>query len=176
ITAIVIGVLYVKGMNPGPTVFLDQPELIYAVFVSFFLANLLLLPLGLLAIKSATQLLRVPRQILMPVILMFCVVGTFAINNTVFGVGIMLVLGVIAYFLEENDFPIAPAILGLVLGGLLEESFMTSMIKADGDLMAFFERPVAATLGVVTILIWLSPQLARMWRRIRRSRPLVPRR
>jgi TctA family transporter len=86
------------------------------------------------------------------------------------------VLGVIAYFLEENDFPIAPAILGLVLGGLLEESFMTSMIKADGDLMAFFERPVAATLGVVTILIWLSPQLARMWRRIRRSRPLVPRR
>jgi len=172
ITAIVIGVLYVKGMNPGPTVFLEHPELIYAVFVSFFLANILLLPLGLVAIKSAKQMLRVPREILMPVILMFCVVGTFAINNTVFGVGVMLVLGVISYFLEENGFPIAPAILGLVLGGLLEESFMTSMIKADGDFMAFFERPVSAVLGAVTILIWLSPQLAKVWRKIRRATPL----
>ncbi len=172
ITAIVIGVLYVKGMNPGPTVFLEHPELIYAVFVSFFLANILLLPLGLTAIKCAKQMLRVPREILMPVILMFCVVGTFAINNTVFGVGIMLVLGVISYFLEENGFPIAPAILGLVLGGLLEESFMTSMIKADGDLLAFFERPVSAVLGVITILIWLSPQLAKVWRKIRRATPL----
>ncbi len=172
ITAIVIGVLYVKGMNPGPTVFLDQPELIYAVFVSFFLANLLLLPLGLVAIKSAKQLLRVPREILMPVILMFCVVGTFAINNTVFGVGIMLVLGIVAYFLEENDFPIAPAILGLVLGGLLEQSFMTSMIKADGNFYAFFERPVSAVLGIVTIMIWLSPQLVRIYRKIRRAHAL----
>lgn len=164
ITAIVIGVLYVKGMNPGPTVFLEQPELIYAVFVSFFVANLLLLPLGLLAIKSSKQLLRVPRNILMPIILMFCIVGTFAINNTVFGVGIMLVLGIVAYLMEENGFPIAPAILGLVLGGLLEDSFMTSMIKADGNLLAFFERPVAALLSAVTIAIWLSPLILN-WRR-----------
>ncbi len=164
ITAIVIGVLYVKGMNPGPTVFLDQPELIYAVFISFFVANLLLLPLGYTAIKSAKQLLRVPRNILMPIILMFCMVGTFAINNTVFGIGVMLVLGLVAYFMEENGFPIAPAILGLVLGGLLEDSFMTSMIKADGQFIAFFERPVAAILGVVTIAIWLTPLVVR-WRR-----------
>jgi len=167
ITAIVIGVLYVKGMNPGPTVFLEQPELIYAVFVSFFLANVLLLPLGLVAIKSAKQMLRVPRQILMPVILMFCVVGTFAINNTVFGVGIMLSLGVISYFLEENGFPIAPAILGLVLGGLIEDSFMTSMIKADGDFLAFFERPVSMILGTITIMIWLLPLLTKVWKKIR---------
>jgi TctA family transporter len=164
ITAIVIGVLYVKGMNPGPTVFLEQPELIYAVFVSFFIANILLLPLGFIAIKSATQLLRVPRDLLMPIILLFCIVGTFAINNTVFGVGIMMFLGVIAYLLEENGFPIAPAILGLVLGGLLEDSFMTSMIKADGNLLAFFERPIAAVLGVITIAIWVSPMVIRFRR------------
>ena len=165
ITAIVIGVLYVKGMNPGPTVFLEQPELIYAVFVTFFVANLLLLPLGYAAIKSSKQLLRVPRTILMPVILMFCIVGTFAINNTVHGVGVMLVLGLLAYLMEENGFPIAPAILGLVLGGLLEDSFMTSMIKSNGDLVAFFERPVAAILGIVTVAIWLSPVVLRLRRR-----------
>lgn len=164
ITAIVIGVLYMKGMNPGPTVFLYQPELIYAVFLSFFLANLMLLPLGLVAIKSSKQLLRVPREVLMPIILLFCIVGTFAINNTVFDVGVMLVLGLIAYMMEENGFPIAPAILGLVLGPLLEDAFITSMIKADGDLLAFFERPIAAGLGVVTILIWISPLFFRLRR------------
>jgi TctA family transporter len=157
ITAIVIGVLYVKGMNPGPTVFLNQPELIYAVFISFFLANILLLPLGHAAIKSAKQILRVPRNVLMPVILLFCVVGTFAINNTVFDVGVMLVLGLIAYLMEENGIPIAPAILGLVLGPLIEESFMTSMIKADGNFLMFFARPISAVLGVAVILIWSWP-------------------
>jgi putative tricarboxylic transport membrane protein len=159
ITAIVIGVLYVKGMNPGPTVFLNQPELIYAVFVSFFLANILLLPLGYVAIKSAKQILRVPREVLMPVILMFCVVGTFAINNTVFDVGVMLCLGLLAYVMEENGIPIAPAILGLVLGQLIEESFMTSMIKANGNLLMFFSRPISAVLGVTVILIWCWPLL-----------------
>ena len=71
-------------------------------------------------------------------ILLFCIVGAFAINNTVFDVGVMLVAGMVAYLLEENGFPIAPAILGVVLGGMLEENFITSMIKADGNLLEFF--------------------------------------
>ena len=157
ITAIVIGVLYMKGMNPGPTVFLSQPELIYAVFIAFFIANLALLPLGFLAIRLSRQILRVPRRILIPVILMFCIVGSFAINNTVFGVAIMLVMGVLAYLMEENGFPVAPTILGIVLGTMLEDNFMSSMIKADGDLMGFFSRPIAATLGVLLIVLWLIP-------------------
>jgi putative tricarboxylic transport membrane protein len=139
------------------------------VFIAFLLANLMLLPLGFIAIKSAKQLLRVPREVLMPIILMFCIVGTFAINNTVFDVGVMLVLGVMAYLMEENDFPVAPAILGLVLGPLLQETFMTSMIKAGGNLLAFFDRPIGAVLGVITILIWLSPLLMGLRRRMRRS-------
>jgi TctA family transporter len=161
ITAIVIGVLYMKGMNPGPTVFLNQPELIYAVFVAFFVANIALVPLGFLAIRSARQLLRMPRRVLMPIILMFCVVGAFAINNTIFGVTVMLVLGVLAYVMEENGFPIAPTILGIVLGSMLEDNFMSSMIKADGDLLGFFSRPIALVLGIVTLSIWFLPPLLR---------------
>ncbi len=157
ITAIVIGVLYVKGMNPGPTIFIHAPELIYAVFIVFFLANLILLPLGWVLIKVSRQILRVPTRILMPIILMFCIVGSFAINNSVFGIGIMLVLGVVGFVMEENDYPVAPAILGLVLGPMLEQNFITSMIKADGNLLAFFERPIAAGLGVLTVAVWLLP-------------------
>jgi putative tricarboxylic transport membrane protein len=165
ITAIVIGVLYLKGLNPGPTIFIENPQNIYAVFILFFLANLLLLPLGWVLIKLAKRILEVPRQVLMPVILLFCVVGAFAINNSVFDVGVMLAFGVLAYLMEANRFPIAPAILGVVLGGMLEQNFVTSMIKADGSLLAFFDRPIAAALGVVTILIWLAPLILRLWRR-----------
>lgn len=167
ITAIVIGVLYMKGMNPGPMVFIEKPELIYAVFIAFFIANLALLPLGFGAIKLSRQILRIPRRVLMPVILVFCMVGAFAINNTVFGITVMLALGVIAYLMEENGFPVAPAILGIVLGNMIEDNFMASMIKADGDPLGFFSRPIAATLGAITIALWLMPLLVMAFRRAR---------
>ena len=166
ITAIVIGVLYMKNMNPGPTLFTQNPQNIYAVYLLFIVANLLMIPLGFLCIKVAKQILRVPRNVLMPLIMLFCVVGTFAINNTMFDVGVMLVAGIIAFVLENNGFPIAPAILGVVLGGMLEQNFVTSMIKSDGDLRAFFERPVAASLGVLTLAVWFLPLLLKRLRRV----------
>ncbi len=165
ITAIVIGVLYMKNMNPGPTLFTTDPQNIYAVFLLFILANLIMIPLGILCIKAAKRILRVPKDILMPMILLFCVVGTFAINNSVFQVGVMLLAGVAAYLLEANKFPIAPAILGVVLGSMLEENFITSMIKSDGDLTAFVSRPIALSLAILTALIWLSPLLVKALRK-----------
>lgn len=165
ITAIAIGVLYMKGLNPGPTIFMQQPEMINAIFIVFFLANLLLLPLGFLAIMSASRILSVPREVLMPLILMFSIVGSFAINNSVFDVGIMLVIGLLAYVLEENDFPVAPVILGIVLGPILEQNFMSSMLKSNGDLLSFFERPIAAGLGAATILLWMLPLFVRLWKK-----------
>jgi putative tricarboxylic transport membrane protein len=164
ITAIVIGVLYVKGLNPGPTIFLYQPQMVYAVFFVFFLANLIMLPLGWLAIRIAGRLLSVPQQVLMPIILLFCITGSFAINNSIAGVVIMLCFGVIGFLMEENDIPIAPAILGLVLGPMLEENFVTSMIKADGSIMGFFDRPLAAGLGIAVMAIWLVPVALRLAR------------
>ena len=163
ITAIVIGVLYMKNMNPGPTLFTTNPQNIYAVFLLFILANIIMIPLGILCIKVSKRILRVPREILMPLILLFCVVGTFAINNSLFEVGIMLIAGILAYILEANRFPIAPAILGVVLGGMLEENFITSMIKSNGDLGAFFARPIALGLAVLCFLVWSWPLIAKLW-------------
>ena len=166
ITAIVIGVLYMKNMNPGPTLFTQNPQNIYAVYLLFIVANLLMIPLGFLCIKVAKQILRVPRNVLMPLIMLFCVVGTFAINNTMFDVGVMLVAGLAAYVLEENGFPSAPAILGVVLGGMLEENFVTSMIKSDDNLLGFFSRPIAAALGALTLAAWFLPPVIRRLRRL----------
>jgi putative tricarboxylic transport membrane protein len=165
ITAIVIGVLYLKGLNPGPTIFIENPQNIYAVLIIFFLANLLLLPLGWVLIKVSRRVLHVPRNVLMPVILLFSVVGAFAINNAVFDVGVMLAFGLLAYLMEANDFPIAPTILGVVLGGMLEQNLVTSLIRADGDLLAFVARPIAAGLCAATILVWLSSLIAGRVRR-----------
>ncbi len=157
ITAIAIGVLYLKNMNPGPMLFVENPQNIYAVFIVFMLAQLLMLPLGWMAIKVAKRILRIPATVLMPLILLFCIVGSFAINNTLFGVIIMLVAGVMAFFMERWGFPIAPTILGVVLGTMLEEHFFSSLIKADGNFLVFFERPIAGTLGALTLLIWGWP-------------------
>src|SRR5882724_1112418 len=93
ITAIVIGVLYMKNMNPGPNLFTQNPQNIYAVYLLFIVANIIMVPLGWLCIKASKRILQVPRNILMPVILLFCIVGAFAINNTPFDIGVMLAAG-----------------------------------------------------------------------------------
>jgi TctA family transporter len=164
ITAIVIGVLYMKGMNPGPAVFLENPQFIYAVFIIFILANLLMLPLGYAAIRGARHLLAVPKNILLPTILLFCIVGSFAMTNSPYGILLMLIFGVVGCLMEENGIPVAPLILGLVLGELLEQSFMTSMIKSDGSFLVFFQRPIAGILGAATLAIWVIM----VWRALQR--------
>jgi TctA family transporter len=169
ITAIAIGVLFMKGLRPGPMIFETQPDILYAVYLAFILANLLMIPFGYLAIKSSSQMLRVPRNILMPGILIFCIVGSFSINNSIFDVGVMMVMGVIGYFLEANGFPVAPVVLGIVLGPIVEKNFMMSMIKTDWDVTQFFTRPISAILCIITIFIWFFPLFAALLRRTKRK-------
>ena len=157
ITAIVIGVLFMKGLRPGPMIFEQQPQIIYAVYLSFIIANILMIPFGYLAVKTSSQMLRVPKNILIPGILMFAITGAFAINNSVFDIGVLAIMGVVGFYMEANGYPVAPIVLGLVLGPILEQNFMTSMIKSDWDLTLFFVRPVSAVLGTITVIVWLFP-------------------
>jgi TctA family transporter len=115
-----------------------------------------MLPLGWAIIKAARHVLKVPRRVLMPIILLFAMVGAYAINNNLFDVLIMLAFGLLGFFLEENEFPVAPIILGIVLGPMLEANFVASMIKADGSIIGFVNRPIAAVLAGLTlaILLW----------------------
>lgn len=173
ITAIVISVMFLKGVNPGPTIFLNNPGIIYAIFSIFFIANLLMIPLGLACIRAYGLILKVPTLYLSPIILLFCIVGAFSADNVLFGVTIMLVFGVLGYVMEANDIPLAPAILGLILGPMLEQTFMTTMLKSSGDLIAFFDRPIGGTLGVLTLGAWglaIGLRFARSLRRPPESR------
>lgn len=169
ITAIAIAVLYMKNVTPGPSIFLENAHVLYAVFIAFFVANLLMIPLGWLAIRAAIPILRLPRKILMAPLLLFACLGAYSVENSLFGIGVMLACGIVGYWMEENGYPVGPAVLGMVMGRLVEEHLMTSLIKVQGDVTRFFERPVATALAIFTLLVWLWP-LARWLARTMRRR------
>ncbi|WP_019012607.1 tripartite tricarboxylate transporter permease [Elioraea tepidiphila] len=156
VTAIVIGLLLMKGLQPGPDIFLMNPEQIGALFLAFIIANLIMIPIGLVAIRLCAKVLTVPRPVLTPLILIFCMVGSFAIDNDPFALVIMMVMGILAWLMEENGIPVAPAILGIVLGDQFEKHFMTTMMKGDGSLAYFVSRPIAAVLAAITAVVWLT--------------------
>lgn len=170
LTAIIIGVFFLKGLNPGPTVFIENALLINTVFMAFLIANILMVPFGLLAISAFQRVIRVPRYMLMPAVLAFCIIGAFAVENTLVAVGTMLALGVVAYIMELHDYPLAPAILGLVLGPMLEETFLNSLIRGRGNLVAFVERPFALSLALLTLVICCTPIILFLWRRLKRGK------
>jgi putative tricarboxylic transport membrane protein len=149
ITAIAIGVLFMKGLNPGPQLFVDNPTMFTSIILVFFAANLVMIPIGYAAIRVSTYILSVPRNFVMPIVLVFCFVGSYAVNNSAFDVVIMLTAGVVGYFLEANKFPIAPIILGLVLGPVVEQNMIMSLQIGDGNPLAFFARPVSGALGLL---------------------------
>lgn len=155
VTAIAIGVLLMKGLTPGPLIFVEQPEMVAALFGSFLLANIVMLPAGFLAISISTFILRIPRAVMTPIILLFSLVGAYAISGSIVAIWIVLVLGIVGYLMEKSEIPLAPAILGIVLGKIVEDNFMISMIKAQGNFLDFFSRKYAMILGIATIALWL---------------------
>jgi TctA family transporter len=156
ITAIVIGVLLMKNVKPGPEIFEKQAVLVYSLYILFIVSNLILLPIGLLAIKVGGFIVRVPQRVLLPMILLACVVGAYAVNESYFDIGIMLSMGVLGFLLERWRVPIGPIVLGIVLGGPLEERFIQTLTGADGSPLAFFDRPLSAVLGIAALGLWGS--------------------
>lgn len=160
VTAIVIGVLMMKDLTPGPEIFEKQPIIVYGLYLIFILANLVLFPIGLVAIKSGGLVLRVPKPILMTIILLFCVLGSFAINGSVFDVGVMLGFGILGMVLERRRIPLGPVVLGIILGGPLEERLIQVLTASDGSLTSFVDRWPARVL-VMAWLILLVVAIAR---------------
>ncbi|HUG52155.1 MAG TPA: tripartite tricarboxylate transporter permease [Vicinamibacteria bacterium] len=169
ITAIVLGIMMMKNLQPGPEIFDKQGALVHSLFLVFFLANLVLLPTGYLAIRASGLLMRVPRHTLLPVVVLFCVMGSYAIGGSYFDVGLMAAMGLLGFVLERGGVPVGPVVLGIILGGPLEERFVQAMTASGGSPWVFFARPSAAVLGVAAASVWLLPAMG-AWRAHRRSR------
>jgi TctA family transporter len=169
ITAIAIGVLYMKGLNPGPTLFTEKASSMYALYIVFLLSNIIMIPLGIMMIRSARYVLYVPRSLIMPVIVLLCAVGSFATGNNLALVFTVATFGLVGYFMDKNGFPVAALVLGAVMGTMVEQNFVTSLIKSDGSVMPFFSRPVAAVLAFMTILAVLWPLAVWLRRKVPRK-------
>ena len=124
-----------------------------------------MIPLGIAMIRLASLILRAPRSSVMPVIILCCAVGTFATGNNLFNVICVAFFGVLGFAMEKNGYPVAALVLGIVMGTMVEQSFVTSLIKSDGSLLPFFERPVSAVLAAMTIacLVWPFFVWGRRW-------------
>jgi len=160
ITAIVLGIMMMKNLQPGPEIFEKQAVLVHSLYLVFVLANLALLPAGFLAVRVSGALVRVPRHTLLPVIVLFCVLGSYAIGGSYFDVGVMAFMGVLGFLLERSQVPVGPVVLGIILGGPLEERFIQAMTASQGSLTVFFARPSAALLGIAAIAVWALPLLS----------------
>jgi len=156
-TAVILGALLIHGMRPGPLLFMQHADVVYAVFIGMFFANLMFLGLGLGGAKIFSQILRVPNYVLSPIILVLCFVGTYALHNNMADVWIMLICGLVGYKMKAYGFAAAPIVLGLVLGELIEISLRRSLIVFDNNAFVFFTRPWSLLFIVLTVLGLCAP-------------------
>lgn len=154
-TAVIIGGFMVHGLQPGPMLFLNQPDLMYSIFLAMYLANVFMLFSGIIVAKLFSNFRKVRYSILGPCVFVFATVGAFGISNSMSDVWIMFAFGLIGYIMKKFDFPIAPLIIALVLGILAEESLRRGMRMADYDLLVFLGRPITATILAVAGLTLL---------------------
>jgi len=168
VTAVLLGALITVGLQPGPRMLETSGDVIWATIASLFVANTLLLIINTAFVPFFTTLIRLAQRYLVTVIAALCVVGVYFVNFQFFDVGIMLLFGVIGYFMRLCNFPLAPLILSAVLGPLLETNLRQSLLLSGNSVEIFMTRPIAATLLVASALILILPILRLLWRATRR--------
>ncbi|WP_028308648.1 tripartite tricarboxylate transporter permease [Desulfitibacter alkalitolerans] len=156
-TAVILGAFILHGLQPGPMLIVREPNLVYSIFMGLLLVNLLILVFSKPFISLFSQIMRVPYTVMGPIILVLCIIGTYSVRNSIFDIWIMLIFGVIGFYLEKNKFPLPPIILGVVLGPLAEVNFRRALQMANGDYTIFFSRPISAILLTLAIIAICAP-------------------
>ena len=172
-TAVILGGFQIHGLRAGPYLFEQQPDLLYTIFYGMLLANFIFLVFGLLGAKIFSRISLIPRGFLWPSVFVFCLVGSYGLSQSMVDVYIMLISGVVGFFLRRSGFSPAPIIMGIVLGQLVENSLAQSIIIFDQNLFMFFTRPIAMTFFILTFLsLFYKPiknlltERKRIWRKL----------
>ena len=167
VTAIVLGALMMYEIKPGPLIFEQSGPQVQAIFLIAFITQFLLLPAGLIGILTFGWILRLPRSIVLVAVVLFSVVGSYALYNSMFDVYVMCAFGLIGFYMESQRVPLAPMILGLILGPMVEENLRVGLIKESGDLTPFFTRPICVTLIVLLLISYLAAPIGKLiWSRL----------
>jgi len=165
--AVLMGAFIIHGLTPGPFLFKERPDVVWGLIASLYLGNVILLILNLPLVGLWAKLLEIRYQYLYPGILLFCILGAYSLNQSVFDVLLMVLFGVLGYVFRKLDWPLAPTILALILGPMMERSLRTSLEMSGGDLWIFFQRPISAVLLIIGAIILLTSaiRLMPMWAR-----------
>ena len=161
-TAIILGAFLLHGLQPGPQVFQTSSHIVYAVFASVFVAVIGMCLIGYFAVRAMVRVLEFPEVIVSAYVAMCCILGAFAARNNITDVWLLVVFGVIGYLAERFRFPVPPLVLGVILGPLAEQNFMTTMISFNNDWTVFFTRPVSGIIMMVGIVALVYPVIRRM--------------
>jgi putative tricarboxylic transport membrane protein len=156
-TAVIMGAFMLHGVQPGPQVLLTSGEMVYTIFASLFIGLALMCLLGFFAIRPLVKILDFPEAVVSAFVMVFCFIGALSIRSNVTDLWLMIGFGFLGYLFERFRFPIAPLVLGVILGPLAEEAFMNAMISFGNDWTVFFTRPIAGTVMACTILTLLLP-------------------
>jgi putative tricarboxylic transport membrane protein len=156
-TAVILGAFLLHGIQPGPQVFITSSEMVYTVFASLFLGILLMCVVGYVAIRPLVKILDFPEAVVSVYIMLLCFVGALSIRNSISDLWLMVAFGLLGYFFDRIKFPIAPLVLGTILGPLAETSFMTTMISFQNDWTIFFRRPISGTVMALTVVALFIP-------------------
>ncbi|WP_020410094.1 tripartite tricarboxylate transporter permease [Hahella ganghwensis] len=168
-TAIMLGALISYGIQPGPRLFLDNPEVFWSVIISMYVGNIVLLILNLPLIPYISRLLAVPRQVLVPMILLFSITGVYLVSFNSADILIMVIITVLAIVLRLLDFPLAPLLLGFILGGMLEDNLRRALLISDGGYSFIWERPITLTIFCITLFVLVAPLASGMWKKYRKK-------
>ena len=154
--AVLMAAMLIHGVKPGPMIMIESPQFVYDVVAMMLIATIGIFIYGLVLTKLLVQVLRVPTTIIVPMLFVLCVVGTYALSSRLFDVWTMLLFGVLGYVLRQYQFPVAPMVLGIVLGDLMEKSLRRGLVLSDGDLLPFISRPISAVLfGAIALTVIL---------------------
>ena len=170
VIAMLLGAFMIHGVTPGPLLMKQNPQIFWGVIASMYVGNVMLLVLNLPLIGIWVQILNIPYKILFPLILLFCLIGVYSVNNTVFDIYIMLLFGIMGYLMKKFDYEGAPLVLAFVLGPMMENNLRKSLIMSQGDFTIFFTRPLAAISLIIAFILLISPMIP--W--LRKKREEIP--
>ena len=162
VTAVLIGSLMMYGMQPGPMMFVEKPEFVYNVMGLMVVGYIMILALGLLSTKFASLILKVPQEFIWVTVIGFCILGSFAVNNSMFDVYVMFAAGIVGFLCKRCDVPLGPFVLALLLGNLCESNFRRALSMSLGDYSIFFTRPITVVLLVLTVLSLVLPAVSQI--------------
>ena len=150
--AVLLAAMFIHGVRPGPMIMVESPLFVYQVVAMVFFATIAILIYGIALTRPLLTVLSIPRTRLMPVVFVLCVIGSYAITSRIFDIWVMLGFGLFGYILREMKYPMAPLVLGIILGDLLDKNLRRGLVLTDGDLTPFFTRPICMVLWMITLI------------------------